>query len=82
VPPTLVTVGVKDPRVSPRINAKFTARAVDRFGDKRLILIRADAEAGHGIGSARDRQAAEWADAFAFAFAFAFAWAVTHLPAR
>ncbi len=75
LPPTLVTVGLNDPRVSPWINAKFTARALERFGDRKLILVRADDEGGHGFGSARDRLVAEWADTFAFA------WAVTHQTA-
>jgi prolyl oligopeptidase len=72
MPDTLVTVGLNDRRVSPWHGAKFAARARAKFGAHRLVLIRADAEAGHGIGSARDRLIAEWADTFAFA------WSVTH----
>jgi prolyl oligopeptidase PreP (S9A serine peptidase family) len=30
------------------------------------LLVRADAEAGHGVGSARDLQIAEFADMLAF----------------
>lgn len=67
-PDMLVTIGLNDKRVAPWMNAKFAALAGARFGDHSLVLVRADAEAGHGIGSARDRLIAEWADAFAFAW--------------
>jgi prolyl oligopeptidase len=69
VPDMLITVGLNDRRVVPWMAAKFAARALSRFGDRRTILVRADPEAGHGIGSARDRLIAEWADTFAFAWA-------------
>jgi prolyl oligopeptidase len=72
IPDTLVTVGLNDRRVAPWMGAKFAAKARAKFGTHRLVLIRADAEAGHGIGSARERQIAEYADTFAFA------WSVTH----
>ena len=68
IPDTLVTVGLNDRRVSPWMGAKFAAKAAAKFGDHRTILIRADAEGGHGIGSARDRLVAEWADTLAFAW--------------
>jgi len=67
-PDMLITIGLNDKRVAPWMNAKFAAMAGNRFGDKSLVLIRADTEAGHGIGSARDRLIAEWADTFAFAW--------------
>ena len=67
-PDMLVTIGLNDKRVAPWMGAKFAALAADRFGDRSLVLIRADTEAGHGIGSARDRLIAEWADTFAFAW--------------
>ncbi|MFL6696280.1 MAG: prolyl oligopeptidase family serine peptidase [Vitreoscilla sp.] len=67
-PDMLITIGLNDKRVAPWMNAKFAAMAANRFGDKSLVLIRADTEAGHGIGSARDRLIAEWADTFAFAW--------------
>jgi prolyl oligopeptidase len=72
MPPTLVTIGLNDKRVPPWMGAKYAALARARFGDTVPVLLRGDAEAGHGIGSARDRQIAEFADTFAFA------WAVTH----
>ena len=67
-PDMLVTIGLNDRRVAPWMGAKFAAMAASRFGDKSLVLIRADTQAGHGIGSARDRLIAEWADTFAFAW--------------
>jgi prolyl oligopeptidase len=76
LPPTLVTIGLNDMRVSPWMGAKFAALARARFGADTPVLVRADAEAGHGTGTARDRQVAEMADTFAFA------WAVTHAPER
>jgi prolyl oligopeptidase len=66
LPDTLVTVGLNDQRVTPWMGAKFAAHARDRFGEKRLIMLRADAEAGHGVGSTRDVLVNEWADVFAF----------------
>ncbi|HEY0711545.1 MAG TPA: prolyl oligopeptidase family serine peptidase, partial [Polyangia bacterium] len=67
LPDTLLTVGLNDSRVPPWMTAKFAAGALDRFGDRRLVFVRADAEQGHGLGSARDAQIAEYADAYAFA---------------
>lgn len=66
LPDTLITVGLNDKRVAPWFAAKFAARATQRFGSRRLVLVRADAEAGHGVGSARDLQIAELADTLAF----------------
>lgn len=67
-PDMLVTLGLNDRRVTPWMPAKFAARAQDRFGDRRRILIRAEVEGGHGMGSARDRLIAEYADTYAFAW--------------
>ncbi|HTH27445.1 MAG TPA: prolyl oligopeptidase family serine peptidase [Sphingobium sp.] len=66
LPDTLLTIGLNDRRVAPWMSAKFAARAQSIFGDKRLILIRAESEGGHGIGSARDLEVQEFADIFAF----------------
>jgi prolyl oligopeptidase len=66
MPDTLITVGLNDKRVAPWFAAKFAARASQQFAGRRLVFVRADAEAGHGVGSARDRQIAEFADTFAF----------------
>jgi prolyl oligopeptidase len=66
MPDTLITVGLNDKRVAPWFAAKFAARASQRFAGRRLVFVRADAEAGHGVGSARDLQIAEFADTLAF----------------
>src|SRR3546814_681071 len=66
LPDTLLTIGLNDRRVAPWMSAKFAARAQSIFGDNRLILIRAETEGGHGIGSARDLEVQEFADIFAF----------------
>ncbi len=66
MPDTLLVVGLNDRRVEPWMSAKFAARALDRFGASRLVLIRTDPEAGHGIGSARDQTVEQWADIHAF----------------
>ncbi|WP_208417605.1 prolyl oligopeptidase family serine peptidase [Sphingopyxis panaciterrae] len=66
LPDTLLTIGLNDRRVAPWMSAKFAARAQSIFGNKRLILIRAESEGGHGIGSARDLEVQEFADIFAF----------------
>ncbi|WP_167955054.1 prolyl oligopeptidase family serine peptidase [Sphingomonas jejuensis] len=67
MPPTLVTVGLNDTRVVPWMGAKFAARAASRFGADQ-VLVRADADQGHGIGSATDTQVAEFADVYAWAW--------------
>ncbi|HEX8526999.1 prolyl oligopeptidase family serine peptidase [Allosphingosinicella sp.] len=66
IPDTLLLVGLNDRRVSPWFSAKFAARALQRFGNRRLVLIRTDPEAGHGVGSAREQLVEMYADAFAF----------------
>ncbi|HLM52514.1 MAG TPA: prolyl oligopeptidase family serine peptidase, partial [Pseudoxanthomonas sp.] len=68
LPDTLVTVGMNDSRVVPWMAAKFAARANARFGDRREVLLRVDTSQGHGIGSSRDVQIEEFADAFAWAW--------------
>lgn len=66
LPDTLVTFGLNDRRVAPWMGAKFASVARQRFGDTSLILVRADTEAGHGVGSTRGVLISEWADVFAF----------------
>lgn len=65
-PDWFLTIGLNDRRVDPWMSAKFAARALERFGEKRLVFVRSDADAGHGIGSTRDQTNEEWADTFAF----------------
>lgn len=68
MPDTLLTIGLNDNRVTPWMSAKYAARALGKFGGKRLVLIRADTEQGHGIGSNRDLVIQEVADVYSFVF--------------
>ena len=65
-PDLLLPIGLNDRRVEPWMSAKVAARALERFGDRRLILIRSAPDAGHGVGSTRDQELAERADIYAF----------------
>jgi prolyl oligopeptidase len=65
-PDWFLSIGLNDRRVDPWMSAKFAARALERFGNTKLVFVRSDAEAGHGIGSTRDQTNDEWADTFAF----------------
>lgn len=67
MPDTLLTVGLNDSRIDPWMTAKYAARALEKFGDRRLVLVRADREGGHGIfGHAVDQLVDEWTDVYAF----------------
>lgn len=66
MPDTMLVVGLNDRRVEPWFSAKYAARALERFGDRRLVLVRTDPDAGHGIGSARSQLVDTWTDIFAF----------------
>lgn len=67
LPPTLITIGLNDKRVTPWMSAKFAARAQAKFPQSQIWL-RADDDAGHGIGTAEEARVAEWADTFAWAW--------------
>lgn len=66
-PPVMITTGLNDPRVSPWEPAKLTA-ALQASGTPRPILLRVDAEAGHGFGSTKSQDDALYADLWAFVF--------------
>ena len=58
----MISTGLNDPRVSPWEPAKFAA-ALLAAGSPNPVLLRIDAQAGHGIGSTRtqsDELAADW----------------------
>jgi prolyl oligopeptidase len=63
----LITTGLNDPRTAPWEPAKFTA-ALQATGTTSPILLRVDAEAGHGIGSTKTQNDAMYADMWAFVF--------------
>ncbi len=66
-PAVLVTTGLNDPRVSPWEPAKMTA-VLQASGTVRPVLLRIDAQAGHGIGSTKSQNDALYADMYAFVF--------------
>jgi len=66
-PPVLITTGLNDPRVSSWEPAKLTA-ALQASGTARPILLRIDAEAGHGIGNTKSQDDELYADMWAFVF--------------
>jgi prolyl oligopeptidase len=66
-PAVLITTGLNDPRVSPWEPAKLAA-ALQASGTARPVLLRIDAEAGHGIGSTKTQNDKLYADIYAFMF--------------
>jgi prolyl oligopeptidase len=70
-PAVLFTVGLNDNRVAPWMTAKMAARLQAATSSARPVLIRIDADAGHGIGSTRDQAFAERADIYSFFLATA-----------
>jgi prolyl oligopeptidase len=67
-PSVIFTVGLNDRRVVPWMTGKLAARLLATTTSKQPILIRVEADAGHGIGSTRDQSFAETADVYAFMF--------------
>lgn len=66
-PAVMVATGLNDPRVSPWEPAKVAA-ALQASGTRKPVLLRIDAEAGHGIGSTKTQTDALAADWIAFIF--------------
>jgi len=67
-PSVLLTTGLHDPRVSSWEPTKMTARLQAATGSKNPVLLRVDADAGHGFGSTRTQRDQETADVMAFTF--------------
>jgi prolyl oligopeptidase len=68
-PAMLFSIGLNDPRVSPWMTGKMAARMQAQTTSGRPVLIRVDADAGHGIGSTRDQVLAQRADEWSFLLA-------------
>jgi prolyl oligopeptidase len=62
----LFTIGLNDHRVDPWMSAKLVAMMRGKWGGQHLVMIRSDADAGHGVGSTRNQQLEEQADILAF----------------
>ncbi|TMH07001.1 MAG: S9 family peptidase [Betaproteobacteria bacterium] len=65
-PAVLFTAGDNDGRVAPYESRKMTARLQTATSSDRPILLRTEAAAGHGIGTALSTRIEEEADAYAF----------------
>ncbi len=65
-PSVLLTTGLNDPRVAPWEPTKMTARLQAATASKNPVLLRVEADAGHGIGSTRAQRDRETADLIAF----------------
>jgi prolyl oligopeptidase len=66
-PAVMVTTGLNDPRVASWAPAEVAA-ALQASGTSKPVLLRIDAEAGHGIGSTKSQTDALTADWIAFIF--------------
>jgi prolyl oligopeptidase len=67
-PATLVLSGERDDRVVPMHALKLVAALQDAASDSGPILLRYDADAGHGLGKPAARLIDEWSDIYAFLF--------------
>jgi prolyl oligopeptidase len=56
-PAFVFTVGLNDKRVAPWMTGKMAARMQALSTSGRPVVVRIDADAGHGIGSTRDLEA-------------------------
>jgi prolyl oligopeptidase len=70
-PAILFTIGLNDNRVAPWMTCKMAARLQASSTSGRPILIRTQADAGHGVNSTRDQSFAERADVWSFLLAAA-----------
>ena len=64
-PAVLVTTGLNDPRVAPWLPAKLVAQ-LQYSGTSRPVLLRVEAEGGHGAGATKSQEDEEFADYAAF----------------
>ena len=65
-PAVIFTIGLNDHRVAPWMTSKMAARLRAATSSQKPIIVRVDANAGHGIGSTREQGFAERADAWSF----------------
>lgn len=65
-PAIFANVGLNDGRVPPWNSAKFVARMQAFNSGAKPVLLRAEEDAGHGIGSTREQRVAYLADLYSF----------------
>ena len=65
-PAVLFTTGASDGRVAPYQSRKMTARLQAATSSRRPVLLRTEADAGHGIGTALATRIEEQTDIYAF----------------
>ena len=65
-PGVLLIHGMNDPRVDVWHSAKAAARLQAATTSQRPVLLRLDAQAGHGVGSTASQQSSKQADIYAF----------------
>jgi prolyl oligopeptidase len=65
-PAVLLTTGINDPTVPPWQTAKMVARLQAATASNRPILMRADPDVGHGVGSPKSKKIAELVDEVLF----------------
>jgi prolyl oligopeptidase len=64
-PPTLITMGMNDPRIAPWQPAKLAAKLI-AYGDR--ALLRVEVNGGHGIGETNHQYDQLFADMFSFVY--------------
>ncbi|WP_404372080.1 prolyl oligopeptidase family protein [Corallococcus coralloides] len=67
-PPVLFTSGANDPRVDPFHSRKMVARMQAASASPKPILLRANAETGHGMGTPLSARIEEEVDVYSFVF--------------
>ena len=65
-PAVMLSAGVNDPRVDVWMSVKMAARLAAASPDPKLVLLRLDYDAGHGIGSSAAQRRAEFVDTLTF----------------
>src|SRR6185436_68346 len=67
-PSVMFVTGANDPRVDPYNSRKMTARLVEASTSGNPVLLRTNANAGHGMGSSLDQRIEQETDVHAFLF--------------
>jgi prolyl oligopeptidase len=67
-PAVILTTGMNDPRVTPWMPAKMTARLLAATSAGKPIILRVDYKGGHGIGASRNQRDEQLADVYSFFF--------------